>query len=83
MAKLLATLLPLLCIAGSRNTILDYSGVPKPMVDLGPRTIRIAGLTMVGIMCCCCSRSPDDVGSAILMLVLLLQPLAVAKASTR
>jgi C4-dicarboxylate transporter DctM subunit len=31
--RLLATLLPLLCIAGSLNTILDHSGAPKQMVE--------------------------------------------------
>ena len=46
--RLLATLLPLLCIAGSLNTILDHSGVPKQMVASLSESITSPWLMMLG-----------------------------------
>jgi C4-dicarboxylate transporter DctM subunit len=78
--KLLAVLLPLLCIAHSLNTILDYSGVPKAMVDIIGGAIQDRWLLMLGmnvlLLIVGCLM---DVGSAILVLAPLLQPLAAAK----
>ncbi len=78
--KLLAVLLPLLCIAHSLNTILDYSGVPKQMVGIVSAAIEDRWLLMLGInvllLIVGCFM---DVGSAILILAPLLQPLAEAK----
>jgi C4-dicarboxylate transporter DctM subunit len=78
--KLLATLLPLLCIAGSLNTILDHSGAPKQMVQALTGTIEDRWVLMflinVVLLIVGCLM---DVGSAILILAPLLEPLAVAK----
>jgi C4-dicarboxylate transporter DctM subunit len=78
--KLLATLLPLLCIAGSLNTILDHSGAPKQMVQALTGTIENRWVLMflinVVLLIVGCLM---DVGSAILILAPLLEPLAVAK----
>jgi len=78
--KLLATLLPLLCIAGSLNTILDHSGAPKHMVQALVGTIEDRWILMfminVLLLIVGCLM---DVGSAILILAPLLEPLAVAK----
>lgn len=78
--KLLATLLPLLCIAGSLNTILDYSGAPKQMVEflasaIDNRWLMMLGMNVLLIVVGCLM----DVGSAILILAPLLEPLAQAK----
>lgn len=78
--KLLATLLPLLCVAGSLNTILDHSGAPREMVQSVAGAIENRWLMMVAIngllLVVGCLM---DVGSAILILAPLLEPLAVAK----
>lgn len=78
--KLLATLLPLLCVAGSLNTILDHSGVPKQMVATMAGLVQDRWLLMIGmnvlLLIVGCLM---DVGSAILILAPLLEPLAVAK----
>jgi C4-dicarboxylate transporter DctM subunit len=78
--KLLATLLPLLCIAGSLNTILDHSGAPKQMVQALTGTIEDRWVLMflinIVLLIVGCLM---DVGSAILILAPLLEPLAVAK----
>jgi C4-dicarboxylate transporter DctM subunit len=75
--KLLATLLPLLCIAGSLNTILDHSGVPRQMVQSLSAAITSPVVMMVGmnilLLIVGCLM---DVGSAILILAPLLKPLA-------
>jgi C4-dicarboxylate transporter DctM subunit len=78
--KLLATLLPLLCIAGSLNTILDHSGAPKHMVQALVGTIedRWILMFMINILLLIVGCLMD-VGSAILILAPLLEPLAVAK----
>lgn len=78
--KLLATLLPLLCIAGSLNTILDHSGAPKEMVQtlagfVEDRWMMMLGINILLLIVGCLM----DVGSAILILAPLLEPLAVAK----
>lgn len=78
--KLLATLLPLVCIAHSLNTILDYSGVPKEMVGLIGGLVEDPWLMMLGInLLLLLVGCVMDVGSAILVLAPLLQPLAMAK----
>ncbi|MBP6816044.1 MAG: TRAP transporter large permease subunit [Burkholderiaceae bacterium] len=78
--KLLATLLPLLCIAGSLNTILDHSGAPKEMVQVLAGYVQDRWLMMVGInILLLIVGCLMDVGSAILILAPLLEPLAVAK----
>ncbi len=78
--KLLATLLPLLCIAGSLNTILDHSGIPKQMVTALTSTIQDRWVLMLGInVLLLIVGCLMDVGSAILILAPLLEPLAVAK----
>jgi C4-dicarboxylate transporter DctM subunit len=78
--KLLATLLPLLCIAGSLNTILDHSGAPKQMVTALTGSIEDRWMLMflinILLLIVGCLM---DVGSAILILAPLLEPLAVAK----
>jgi C4-dicarboxylate transporter, DctM subunit len=77
--KLLATLLPLLCIAGSLNTILDYSGVPKELVNSLSQAITSPVLMMLGInILLLIVGCLMDVGSAILILAPLLEPLAVS-----
>lgn len=78
--KLLATLLPLLCIAGSLNTILDHSGIPKQMVTALTSTIEDRWVLMLGInVLLLIVGCLMDVGSAVLILAPLLEPLAVAK----
>ena len=78
--KLLATLLPLLCIAGSLNTILDHSGAPKEMVQVLASYVQDRWLMMIGInILLLIVGCLMDVGSAILILAPLLEPLAVAK----
>lgn len=78
--RLLATLLPLLCIAGSLNTILDHSGVPKQVVAslvgaIDDRWLLMLGINVLLLIVGCLM----DVGSAILVLAPLLEPLASAK----
>ena len=75
--KLLATLLPLLCIAGSLNTILDQSGVPKQMVASLSQQITSPAMMMFAInILLLIVGCLMDVGSAILILAPLLKPLA-------
>ena len=78
--RLLATLLPLLCIAGSLNTILDHSGAPKHMVEYMVSAIdnRWVLMFMINILLLIVGCLMDA-GSAILILAPLLEPLAVAK----
>ena len=77
--KLLATLLPLLCIAGSLNTILDHSGVPKQMVATLSAAITSPAVMMIGInVLLIIVGLLMDVGSAILILAPLLKPLAAS-----
>lgn len=78
-AKLLAILLPLLCVAGSLNTILDHSGAPKQMVESLLGTVSSPVLLIVGInVLLFFAGCVMDVGSAIVVLAPLLTPLAVA-----
>jgi len=74
--RLFGTLLPLLAIAGSFNTILDYEGIPKMMVEWLSHWITnpiTAGLMLnVILLIAGCFM---DVGSAILILSPLLLPL--------
>ncbi|HWS73947.1 MAG TPA: TRAP transporter large permease [Quisquiliibacterium sp.] len=77
--KLLATLLPLLCIAGSLNTILDHSGIPKQMVASLSQAITDPWMMMLGInLLLLVVGCLMDAGSAILILAPLLKPLAVS-----
>ena len=78
--RLLATLLPLLCIAGSLNTILDHSGAPKQMVQfmVGAVQDRWVLMFMINILLLIVGCLMDA-GSAILSLAPLLEPLAAAK----
>jgi C4-dicarboxylate transporter DctM subunit len=77
--KLLATLLPLLCIAGSLNTILDHSGIPKHMVNELSQAITEPWMMMLGInLLLLVVGCLMDAGSAILILAPLLKPLAVS-----
>ncbi len=74
--RLFGTLLPLLALAGSFNTILDYEGVPKMLVEWMSQYIDnpvSAGLTMnIILLIAGCFM---DMGSAILILSPLLLPL--------
>ncbi|MHC5232464.1 TRAP transporter large permease [Brucella sp. LJL56] len=78
--RLFGTLLPLLAIAGSFNTILDYEGIPKMMVEWLSLWITnpiTAGLTLnIILLIAGCFM---DVGSAILILSPLLLPLMQAQ----
>ncbi|MDX6751173.1 TRAP transporter large permease [Geminicoccaceae bacterium 1502E] len=78
--KLFGTLLPLLALAGSFNTILDYEGVPRAMVGwLGQwiDTPLAAGMTLNVVLLI--AGFFMDVGSAILILSPLLLPLMTAQ----
>jgi C4-dicarboxylate transporter DctM subunit len=76
-SRLLAILLPLLCIASSLNTILDHSGAPKQMVQHLIGNIDSAWVIMVGInLVLLVAGCVMDVGSAILIFAPLLKPLA-------
>lgn len=78
--RLFGTLLPLLAIAGSFNTILDYEGIPKMLVEWLSQWITnpvSAGITMnIILLIAGCFM---DVGSAILILSPLLLPLMEAQ----
>ncbi|MEJ5021513.1 TRAP transporter large permease [Ochrobactrum vermis] len=78
--RLFGTLLPLLAIAGSFNTILDYEGIPKMMVEWLSQWITnpiTAGLTLnIILLIAGCFM---DIGSAILILSPLLLPLMQAQ----
>lgn len=78
--RLFGTLLPLLAIAGSFNTILDYEGIPKMLVEWLSQWITnpiTAGITLnIILLIAGCFM---DVGSAILILSPLLLPLMQAQ----
>ena len=78
--QLYGMLLPLLAIAGSFNTILDYEGIPRLLVEWMSQWITnpiAAGLTLnIILLLAGCFM---DVGSAILILSPLLLPLMVAQ----
>ncbi|CAN7371555.1 TRAP transporter large permease subunit [Pseudorhodoferax sp. LjRoot39] len=76
-SRLLAILLPLLCIASSLNTILDHSGAPKQMVQHLIGNIDSPWVIMLGInLLLLVAGCVMDVGSAILIFAPLLKPLA-------
>jgi C4-dicarboxylate transporter DctM subunit len=77
--RMLATLLPLLCIAGSLNTILDQSGVPMRMVEslseiVSSPVVMMLAINLLLLVVGCLM----DAGSAIMVLAPLLAPLAKA-----
>lgn len=78
-AKLLGTLLPLIAIAGSLNTILDYEGVPKALVAAvtGSVTDPLVMLVSMNLLLLVVG-SIMDIGSAILVLAPLLTPIAAS-----
>ena len=78
-AKLLGTLLPLIAIAGSLNTILDYEGVPKALLaavtgNVSDPFILLVSMNILLLIVGCIM----DIGSAILVLAPLLTPIAVS-----
>jgi len=78
-AKLLGTLLPLIAIAGSLNTILDYEGVPKALLaavtnNVSDPLILLVSMNILLLIVGCIM----DIGSAILVLAPLLTPIAVS-----
>jgi C4-dicarboxylate transporter DctM subunit len=78
-AKLLGTLLPLIAIAGSLNTILDYEGVPKALVaavtsNISDPFVLLVGMNVLLLIVGCIM----DIGSAILVLAPLLTPIAAS-----
>lgn len=78
-AKLLGTLLPLIAIAGSLNTILDYEGVPKALVaavtsNISDPFVLLVGMNILLLVVGCIM----DIGSAILVLAPLLTPIAAS-----
>jgi C4-dicarboxylate transporter, DctM subunit len=77
-AKLLGTLLPLIAIAGSLNTILDYEGVPKALVAAVTGSVTDPLVLLLGMnLLLLVVGSMMDIGSAILVLAPLLTPIAV------
>jgi C4-dicarboxylate transporter DctM subunit len=77
--KLLGTVLPLLAIAGSLNTILDYAGVPAALVQWMKSHVSSAGgmLVLVNILLLLAGALMDEV-SAIIVLAPLLHPIGIA-----
>jgi C4-dicarboxylate transporter DctM subunit len=77
--KLLGTLLMLLAIAGSLNTILDYQGVPKAMAAYITETFQNRWMFMLAVNILLLTVGCFmDIGSAILILAPLLLPVAQA-----
>lgn len=74
--KMLGTLLPLLAIATSLNTILDYEGIAKAWVSYVQNTVSDPGMLMLGInfllLIVGCLM---DVGSAMMIFAPLLTPM--------
>lgn len=78
-AKLLGTLLPLIAIAGSLNTILDYEGVPKALVAAVTGSVTDPLVMLLGMnLLLLVVGSIMDIGSAILVLAPLLTPIAAS-----
>ena len=76
-AKMLGTLLPLIAIANSLNTILDYEGIAKSWVQIVQSSVSSPVMVMVGInMLLLIVGCLMDVGSAILIFGPLLTPIA-------
>ncbi len=77
--KMLGTLLPLLAIAASLNTILDYEGIAKGWVEYVKGSVTSPTMLMIGInILLLIVGCLMDAGSAILIFSPLLLPLAVA-----
>jgi C4-dicarboxylate transporter DctM subunit len=75
--KLLGTLLPLLAIAASLNTILDYEGIAKGWVEYVKGAVESPTLLMIGVnILLLIVGCLMDAGSAILIFSPLLLPLA-------
>ncbi|PJI38799.1 MAG: C4-dicarboxylate ABC transporter permease [Ferrovibrio sp.] len=77
--KLLGSLLPLVAIAGSLNTILDYAGVPAALVNFmqGYVVDKWSMLLVVNVLLLLAGALMDEV-SAIVVLAPLLHPLGMA-----
>lgn len=77
--KLLGSLLPLVAIAGSLNTILDYAGVPAALVSFmqGYVVDKWSMLLVVNALLLLAGALMDEV-SAIVVLAPLLHPLGLA-----
>lgn len=77
--KLLGSLLPLVAIAGSLNTILDYAGVPAALVNFmqGYVVDKWSMLLVINVLLLLAGALMDEV-SAIVVLAPLLHPLGVA-----
>lgn len=77
--KLLGSLLPLVAIAGSLNTIMDYAGVPSALVNFmqGYVVDKWSMLLVVNALLLIAGALMDEV-SAIVVLAPLLHPLGMA-----
>jgi C4-dicarboxylate transporter DctM subunit len=75
--KMLGTLLPLIAIANSLNTILDYEGIAKGWVQFVQANVSSAAAVIIGInLLLLFVGCLMDVGSAILIFAPLLTPIA-------
>jgi C4-dicarboxylate transporter, DctM subunit len=75
--KMLGTLLPLIAIANSLNTILDYEGIAKNWVHFVQSNVSSPVTVMIGInLLLLVVGCLMDVGSAILIFAPLLAPIA-------
>jgi C4-dicarboxylate transporter DctM subunit len=75
--KMLGTLLPLIAIANSLNTILDYEGIAKSWVQIVQSNVSNPAMVMVGInILLLIVGCLMDVGSATLIFAPLLTPIA-------
>jgi C4-dicarboxylate transporter, DctM subunit len=75
--KMLGTLLPLIAIANSLNTILDYEGIAKMWVQFVQANVSSPVAVMIGInLLLLFVGCLMDVGSAILIFAPLLTPIA-------
>ena len=76
-AKMLGTLLPLIAIANSLNTVLDYEGIAKSWVQIVQSNVSNPAAVMLGInILLLIVGCLMDVGSAILIFAPLLTPIA-------
>lgn len=75
--KMLGTLLPLIAIANSLNTILDYEGIARSWVQIVQTSVTSPVTVMIGInILLLIVGCLMDVGSAILIFAPLLAPIA-------
>ena len=75
--KMLGTLLPLIAVANSLNTILDYEGIAKSWVQFVQANVSSPAAVMVGMnLLLLVVGCLMDVGSAILIFAPLLMPIA-------